>query len=90
MTTTTLRKAQSTLAALSSQYHGAIPLDAMFDACRAAGLNPVQEDGTPWAGVLCGREGRATIALADSRKCLQLSWHKMEVTGRYEVTAYIS
>ncbi len=69
-------------------YYDAIPLSAMFDAARNVG-EPVQEDGEPWAGFLCGREGRASIDLRDSKLCLQVQWYAMP-SGRFEVNAYVS
>jgi hypothetical protein len=74
---------------LSKGYHDGIPLGAMFDVCRKAGLEPVCEDGTPWSGFLCGREGRAVIELKDCRKALTICWYKMP-SGRYEVTPYVA
>jgi hypothetical protein len=83
-------KVNAQLADLSRIYHNAIPLNVIFDVCRAQSFEPVQEDGTPWAGLLCGREGRADIELTNTRKWLHLQWFKMEHTGRYEINAYIA
>lgn len=80
--------ANAALAILCRAYYDAIPLDALFAVARMVG-EPVQEDGTPWSGLLCGREGRAQFELATSRHCLNLQWYKME-SGRFEVNAYIS
>lgn len=82
-------KANDTLADISKKYWDVIPIQDIFNACRAQGLEPIQEDGMPWAGFLLGEEGRADIPLADSNKYLHISWYTMP-SGRYEVTPYIS
>lgn len=84
-----LRKLQSELVEISRSYYEHIPLGAMLVACEDAGLKPVDEDGSPWEGFLCGHEGRASIALEGSRKALQIQWYRME-SGRFEVNAYVS
>lgn len=89
-----LKKVNNGLFDLSKTYHVAIPLNDAFDLLESHGFTPVQEDGTPWSGIFCGREGRAVIDLTYggilSRKCLVISWYKMDVSGKYEVTAYVS
>ena len=78
------------LYAVGRTYHAAIPLQAIFDViAQHTGEQVIQEDGTPWSGVLCGREGRATFEISNLRQALQLSWYKLE-SGSYEVTAYIA
>jgi len=93
------------LHAICKDYRNQIPLGDIFTALRRAGLVAVQEDGREWAGLLCGREGRAMIEVAPvltaTRKpdglaftaadniALNLSWYKME-SGRYETNAYLA
>jgi hypothetical protein len=74
------------------KYWQHIPLDDIFAKLRENGLEPVQEDGTPWSGMLLGRDGRTNIELTTDgpKRFLSLSYHKMDVTGNYEVTAYVS
>jgi hypothetical protein len=90
-----LSHAQARLADLSKQYHKHIPLGDVLDAAKASGLDPVQEDGTPWSGFLTGADGRATIALVDrktgkpSKRALSVQWHRMP-SGNHELNAYIS
>ena len=89
---TATSKANRALHALTSnQYHSAVPLDRIFDACEAVGF---AFDSEEKACFLCGRDGRATWDLfwegKPARRMLVLSWHKMDVTGRYEVVAYVS
>jgi hypothetical protein len=90
-----LSHAQAKLADLSKQYHKHIPLGDVLDAAKASGLDPVQEDGTPWSGFLTGADGRATIALVDrktgkpSKRALSVQWHRMP-SGNHELNAYIS
>ena len=85
-------KANRTIHALTSnQYHSAVPLDRIYDAVEAAGFAFDPEEK---ACFLCGRDGRATWNLSyegkPAKRMLVLSWHKMDVTGRYEVVAYVS
>lgn len=79
---------------IGGKYWQSIPLQAIFDKCRNEGLNPVQEDGTDWEGFLLGRDGKTNIELRDLKggpnRYLSLSYHKMDVTGNWEVVAYVS
>lgn len=83
------------LSDLGKTYHAAIPLDAIFKTLHDNGFDPQQEDGTPWSGLLLGRTSQVKLDLKDQdsgkvNRWLSLSWHKMDVTGNFEVTAYIS
>jgi len=80
--------ANNQLHTIGRTYYRAIPLSEIFQAARLVG-EPVQEDGTPWSGLLCGREGRAEIELNGSRLWLHLQWYRLE-SGNYEVNAYVS
>lgn len=60
------RQANEQLYGLCRVYHKRIPLTAIFGIARLVG-EPIQEDGMPWSGILCGREGRASIDLQDSK-----------------------
>lgn len=64
-------------------YHDGLPISDIDQLLLAAGLNPTEPS------IYCGREGRATHQVGD-RSWLCLSWYKMDVTGRYEVVAYVS
>lgn len=81
--------ANAELADISKHYYERIPVGKIFDACRKDGLEPIQEDGTPWEGMLLGAEGRTSIELQGSKKRLHIAWYKMP-SGRYEVTPYVS
>ena len=85
-------------------FHDKIPLSPIFAVLEKLGYQAVQEDGTPWSGMLvggaeCGSEGSrnqvATIDLvrkednAPMNNALYLSWCKMP-SGRYEVVCYVS
>jgi hypothetical protein len=72
-------------------FHG-VPLDEIFAAVERAGfhLDPQEKEC-----ILTGRDGRATWDLYRApgqplNHMLVLTWHKMEVTGRYEVVVYVS
>lgn len=79
----------SALTVACAGYHARIPLGVVLDICANRGAQPVQEDGTPWSGILCGREGRCSIALDGHRETLNLSWYRMP-SGRYEFIAYVA
>lgn len=79
---------------ITKDYHFEIPLDCLFEVLRREGINPVQEDGSPWSGFLCGEDGRAYFDLQgqDGRSLdyvLVVTWHRME-SGRWETVAYLS
>lgn len=86
-------RANRALSDLTSRYYSAIPLDRIFDAVESAGFafDPEEQQC-----ILCGREGRATWQLfsPDTKRqvnhMLVLNWYKMDVTGRYEIVAYVS
>lgn len=71
-------------------YFSEIPLDVIFyivkDHCERG---VVQEDGTPWSGILCGDDGSANFAIGGYRFWLRVMWHKMP-SGNFEITAYVS
>jgi hypothetical protein len=65
-------------------YFDSIPLTRIANILEEYGL-----DGESMNGIYCGREGRATCLVADN-SMIVLSWYKMEVTGQYEIVAYLS
>lgn len=79
----------NSLREISGQYHAGIPIGKILDSVRSQGFEPVQEDGTPWEGMLTGAEGRASIDLKGSKKALHVQWYKMP-SGKYEVNAYLN
>lgn len=79
----------------SPPYHESIPLDTIFAALRKHGLIPVQEDGTPWQGLLCGADSHTTFDLKHGDQpivnaALYLAWYRMDATGHYEIVTYLS
>lgn len=80
---------------LGATFHDAIPLGAIDQACRAAGVMLVDEANQPWQGLLCGREGRAMFNLASTggepidNAAVVLTWMRFD-SGRYEVVSYVS
>ena len=70
-------------------YHNEIPLDQIFEILRRNGLEPIDEDGTPWSGILCGADASTTIRIRNYRFSLRLDWFRMQ-SGRYEITVYLS
>ena len=82
------RRAQNTandsLADLSRLYHDGIPVGKIADILSANGFDPEAVDG-----IYTGREGRSHEQVGP-KTWIAISWFKMAVTGRYEVTAYVS
>lgn len=79
---------------VSRTRHEGIPIDLIDEALRATGYKLVQEDGTDWEGIFCGREGSCTIRFATmagelvENSLLALQWYLQ--TTKYEVNAYMS
>lgn len=77
---------------LAKLYFDFVPIGQMLDVCRSAGyeVDPDEE-----SMILTGRDGRASVPLIvpgypDADVGLHLTWHKMEMSGRYEVVAYVN
>ena len=74
-------------------YFTEIPLDRIFATVKQfTGATPLDIDGTPWSGILCGAEGYTYIDLGADfpRNKLYVYWYKMAVSGKYEVNTYIT
>lgn len=82
------------LYAISRTRHAGIPIDLIDEALRMTGYKLIQEDGTDWSGMFCGREGSCTIRIATldgelvENSLLALQWYKM--TQKFEINAYMS
>jgi len=78
---------------MGKKYHQNVPISQALDALKKHGLNGVDDDGSPWEGMLTGRDGRAHIDLADASgkvvNGMAIQWHKMD-SGRYEFNAYLT
>ena len=86
MDKTTSKQAKSVnkaLYQLGLTYHDGLPIH-LIDMILA-------ENGfyTTEPAIYCGRDGHSHEQVS-ANMWLSLSWHKMEVTGRYEVVAYVS
>lgn len=85
---------------LKSVYFEAIPLKDIDSALRKHDMMLLQEDGTPWSGIICGNEGQADFLVGPCTwndalstpygNCVfHMSWYRMP-SGRYEVIGYLS
>lgn len=95
------RKISNALHPITSTYHDYIPLQSVIDILNSFGYLLLQEDNTPWSGLLCGREANTifTIGKLDTKdernmyapikNGLYFYWYKLE-SGRYEVNMYIT
>lgn len=68
---------------LCAKYHDGLPIQQIDDILDAYDFTETEP------AIYCGRDGRTTAKVGQNT-WLALSWHKMEVTGRYEVVAYVS
>lgn len=80
---------------MSREYHQYIPILDIFQVLESGGMMAVQEDGTPWSGILCGHEGSVNFPLVEIasgaalKRMLVLSWYRMP-SSRYEINIYFS
>jgi len=75
-----------------NKFFPAVPLDQIFGIVEQAGFHFDPEEKLC---ILTGREGRATWQLygepgREVEHTLVVQWHKMDVTGLYEIVAYVS
>ncbi len=96
------RKINNKLHKLGLTYHDSIPLADIQDVLIENGLDLLDDDGTPWSGLLCGTDVHTDFHMGVwmnacsheprelvTNSFLCLSWHKMP-SGRYEIVAYAS
>ena len=72
------------LSDLCRRPHDGLPISEIADLATRFGF-----DGTALEGIYTGRDGRSHEKIGE-RTWLTLTWHKLEVTGRYEIVAYAS
>jgi hypothetical protein len=86
-------------------YNPEIPLQEIEDILKTFGLLILQEDHTPWSGMLTGADAQTTFEMAyfDSAReedwgtaytpiensGLMLSWYRMG-SGKYEIVTYVA
>jgi hypothetical protein len=63
-------------------YHVKIPLDKIFDICKRNNVIVVQEDGTPWSGLLSGNAECGSEKAKDQRANFDLAY---KIDGKYIV-----
>lgn len=96
---TLLRKQiNNALAAAIPSFDKAIPLANIFGIVEKGGFQAICEDGTPWAGFLCGHNGHASIELVEiatgkkQSECIQLQWWGEDThgcKGKIETNVYV-
>ena len=77
------RAVNNSLAELGRVYHDSIPNAAVDQILTGNGFNALAE------GIYCGRDGQVREEVGFGL-WISLVWHKMEVTGRYEIVAYVN
>jgi len=80
---------------LRPTYFRSIPLSDIADRIAPLNVHLIDDDGTEWSGFLTGADGRADFELAYNglhvkNALFHLTWHKMDMSGNYEVIGYIS
>lgn len=75
--------ANEKLALISREYHNYLALCRIDAILSEAGFREMEP------GIYCGREGHVHEQVGE-RTWLSLTWHEMELTGRYEITVYLS
>ena len=73
---------------LTKGYHAEIPLSAIFDVLKRHNIVPLQEDKTPWSGLLCGDNGETCFDLGEKEFedfGIKPAW---DVQGESEVIFY--
>jgi hypothetical protein len=90
-------KIQKGLYQISKRYSSYIPVDEIEVVLNFSGYHLIQEDGTPWSGIFCGRIGSCHLQIADKdgnvpNHLVCLQWYKQEkVSGHsYEINCYLS
>lgn len=70
-----------------------IPIDQLAEALHTKDATILQEDGTEFSGIFCGREGESCLEVKSTQAVksfwMRLTWYKRE-SGRYEIVCYIS
>ena len=64
-------------------YHPFIPTADIDNILTSVGLNAMEP------AIWCGRDGRSNEQVGP-KSYLTITWHKMEVTGVYEIVVYVS
>jgi hypothetical protein len=77
------KKVNNALFDLCKIYHQGIPLDSIDEILTSNGFHSLEE------GIYCGRDGKINEEIGGG-VYLALTWHKMDVTGSYEIVAYVS
>jgi len=77
-------KVNDALTKMSRTYHKHLPIQEIRDLLEANGF-----DTSELEGIYTGRDGKSHDKVGD-HSYLSLSWHKMEGSGNWEVTAYVS
>jgi len=85
-----------------TRYLTDIPMNQIINILKKNGLILLQEDGTPWGGILTGRSSQADFEVGDAssnggygtyakytNSMLRMSWHKM-TSGKWEIIAYLT
>ena len=68
---------------ICSEYHEGLALSQIDETLTVHGFKALE------SGVYCGRDGQIHEQVGE-HTWLSLTWHKMDVSGRYELVAYVS
>jgi len=83
-----MKQANKALYELGRTYHDGLPISTIDSILTSNGFNATEP------AIYCGRDGQVIEPVSKdiprTYVYLSMSWHKMEVTGRYEIVAYLS
>ena len=77
------KQVNSKLADLGSRYHCHIPLGEIDEILTDSGFRQLEP------AIYCGRQGQVHEQVGE-KSWINLAWYRMEVSGNYEITAYVS
>jgi len=92
------RNIQKVLYELSRNKHISLPIAEVEAVLNLNGFHLIQEDGTPFSGWFCGREGSCHLQFANEegnvpKSLIAFQWYIHEsntFTKKYEVNLYLS
>ena len=91
--TTTRNRINKGFSARIASYENEVPMSTIMEVVAEHGGMCVDEAGDKWSGFFCGADGQASIEVKFQEMksmWVNISWHKMEHSGRYEMVVYIT
>ena len=80
---TAREKVNNLLHKLGLTYHDGLPVQRVNEILAENGFGEMEP------AIYCGRDGTCIDSVGD-HTFLSFTWHKMDITGRYEIVAYVN